>query len=129
MKTRHLLFGLTGAILCLGGIGCNEVHPNFTTSPYHPGPVVGQAVGEGAGVVAGNVAGVGVGFTEGVVKGAAAPFDPTTHVVRRWHTETTPDGRTVQVPQDVLVDKYGRPVCPPPAPAQTVQPLVSPKNQ
>jgi hypothetical protein len=80
------------------------------TSPYHPGPVAGKTVGVGVGVVAGNVAGAAVGAGEGLVKGVAAPFDPTTRVVRRWKTETTADGRTIQVPEDILVDANGRPV-------------------
>lgn len=80
------------------------------TSPYHPGPAAGKAVGTGVGVVAGNLAGAAVGAGEGLVKGAAAPFDPTTRVVRRWKNETTPDGRTIRVPEDILVDANGRPV-------------------
>jgi len=119
MKTFDFFLGLAGTLFCVAATGCNEVHPNFTTSQYHPGPVVGQAVGEGVGAVGGNVIGVGVGATEGVVKGLSAPFDTTTHVVRRWQTEITPDGRTVQVPRDILVDDYGRPVYPQP-PVKTV---------
>jgi hypothetical protein len=80
------------------------------TSPYHPGPVAGQAVGDAAGVVAGNAAGLGVGAVEGAAKGFSAPFDPSYHMVRHWKTETTADGRVIQVPVDILVDKYGRPV-------------------
>ncbi|MEI8063007.1 MAG: hypothetical protein WCH84_02980, partial [Verrucomicrobiota bacterium] len=59
------------------------------------------------------------------VGGIAAPFDTTTHIVRRWHTEITPDGRTIQVPEDILVDANGRPVNPqpvnqPPPPANSL---------
>jgi hypothetical protein len=129
MRTRaEMIIGAGFAALSLCGTGCNEIHPKYTTSPYHPGPVVGEAVGTGVGAVAGNAAGVAVGFGEGAVRGAAAPFDPTTRVVRRWRTETTPDGRTVQVPEDVLVDSYGRPVGAQPNP-RPAQPLASPKNQ
>ena len=128
-RSGQLLIGFCALAFCLAGVGCQEIHPTPVGSPYHPGPVIGHGVGYGAGVVAGNVAGTAVGFGEGVVGGVAAPFDNTTHVVRRWHTETTADGRTVQVPQDILVDSYGRPVCPPAPNAQTSQPLVSPKNQ
>jgi hypothetical protein len=67
-------------------------------------------VGTGVGVVGGNVAGAVVGAAEGVVTGAKAPFDNTTRVVRRWRTETTSDGRTIQVPEEIIVDKDGRPV-------------------
>jgi hypothetical protein len=92
---------------------------NYTNSPYHPGPVVGQGVGTAAGVVAGNAAGLGVGVVEGTAQGLAAPFNPNYHMVRYWRTETTSDGRTIQVPYDVLVDQYGRPV---PMPAPTGNP-------
>jgi hypothetical protein len=51
-----------------------------------------------------------VGAAEGFAQGVAAPFDPSYHMVRHWKTETTPDGRIIQVPIDILVDKYGRPV-------------------
>jgi hypothetical protein len=85
--------------------GCATSH----TSPYQPGPVAGQAVGNGVGLVAGNIAGFGVGATEGTLHGFAAPFNPDYHMVRYWRTETTPDGRTIQVPYDILVDQYGRP--------------------
>ena len=80
------------------------------TSPAHPGPVAGQGVGLGVGVVAGNAVGTAVGVGEGLVKGAAAPFNPTKRVVRRWRTEITSDGRRIQVPVDVLVDAQGRPI-------------------
>jgi hypothetical protein len=91
--------------------GCSS--PTLT-SPYHPGPAAGKAIGTGAGVVAGNAVGTVVGVGEGVVSGVAAPFDPTYRVVRRWRTETTSDGRTIQVPEDILVDANGRPVKMPP---------------
>ncbi len=50
-----------------------------------------------------------VGFGEGLVRGTAAPFKnvKTTRLVRRWQTETIADGRTIQVPEDILVDAYG----------------------
>ena len=89
-------------------VGCS--HSSSVTSPYHPVPVAGKAVGAGVGVVVGNAAAGAVSVTEGVIVGASAPFDPTTRVVRRWRTETTSDGRTIQVPEDILVDAQGRPV-------------------
>ena len=100
-------------LLALLGAGCSS--PSYTTSPYQPGPQIGRAVGAGAGGVAGNAAGAVVGAGEGVVGGIVAPFDTTAHIVRRWHTEITPDGRTIQVPEDILVDADGRPVNPQPA--------------
>jgi hypothetical protein len=109
MKTTSLVSAsVTVAALGLLAAGCAS--PSSTTSAYQPGPVVGRGLGTGVGLVAGNAAGAGVGFTEGVVAGAAAPFDTTTHIVRRWHTETTSDGRIIQVPEDILVDSVGRPV-------------------
>lgn len=98
----------TALALLSGGwllAGCESSH----TSPYQPGPVAGQVVGNGVGLVAGNVAGFGVGAAEGTAHGFAAPFNPDYHMVRYWRTETTPDGRTIQVPYDILVDQYGRP--------------------
>ncbi len=101
-------------------------------SPYQPGPVAGKTVGNAVGVTAGNVAGFGVGTVEGVAHGMAAPFNPSYHMVRYWRTETTVDGRTIQVPYDILVDQYGRPVkmpaptgnSKPPPPAATPPPAV-----
>jgi hypothetical protein len=104
----RIFIGLLTAMLGLFGAGCTN--PSYTTSPYHPGPAIGRAVGTGVGGVAGTAAGAAVGFGESTVGGVMAPFDTTTHIVRRWHTEVTPDGRTIQVPEDILVDAYGRPV-------------------
>jgi len=106
MKAHRKIF--TCVALLSGGLlftGCSTTH----TSPYQPGPVAGQAVGNGVGLVAGNVAGFGVGAVEGTAAGFAKPFNPDYHMVRYWRTETTPDGRTIQVPYDILVDQYGRP--------------------
>ena len=73
--------------------------------------------------------GAGVGVVEGTARGIAAPFNPSYHMVRYWRTETTSDGRTIQVPYDLLVDQYGRPVKmpaptgnPKPPPAVTAPP-------
>jgi len=128
MKLPATFAACAGLALAMIVSGCTSM--SQTGSPYHPGPALGRALGTGVGVTAGNVAGVGVGFSEGVIQGAAAPFDNTTHLVRVWHTETTVDGRTIQVPQDILVDSYGRPVVPPPqqqnAPAAVAR---APKDQ
>lgn len=102
--------------------GCATSH----NSPYHPGPVAGETVGNGVGVVAGNVAGFGVGAVEGTVNGFTAPFDPDYRMVRYWKTETTSDGRTIQVPYDVLVDQYGRPVRMPAPTGNPAPPPVAP---
>lgn len=102
------------------------------TSPYHPGPTAGKIVGNTAGTAAGNAVGFGVGTVEGAAHGLAAPFDPSYRMVRTWRTETTADGRTIQVPYDTLVDQNGRPVhmpAPtgnPPPPAVTNSPSAQP---
>jgi hypothetical protein len=108
MKSLRLILAgvasLSSAFLFTGCANTEYGH----TSPYHPGPVVGQGIGNAAGLVAGNAAGIGVGAVEGAAAGLVAPFDPSYHMVRHWATETTPDGRVIQVPVDILVDKYGR---------------------
>ena len=118
----NLSAGIALASVGLLLTGCAENQYSHT-SPYHPGPVAGQAVGNAAGVVAGNAVGAGVGVVEGAAAGLAAPFDPSYHMVRYWKNETTPDGRVIQVPYDILVDKYGRPVN---MPAPTGNPDVPP---
>ena len=92
------------------GWGCASPDKVAVTNPRQPGPAAGQAVGVGLGTVGGNVAGAVVGVGEGVAAGASAPFNTTTRVIRRWRTETTADGRTIQVPEEILVDEYGRPI-------------------
>ena len=123
MKLNWILLAGT-TLSCLTGLlaGCANTEYGHT-SPYHPGPVAGQAVGNAAGVVAGNAVGVGVGAVEGTAAGLAAPFDPSYRMVRQWKQETTADGRTIQVPVDILVDKNGRPVG---MPAPTGNSAVSP---
>jgi hypothetical protein len=107
MNFRGIIFSGLAALSCGWLVaGCAQSH----TSPYQPGPVAGQAVGYGVGDVAGNVAGFGVGTVQGTAHGVAQSFNPNYHLVRYWRTETTSDGRTVQVPYDILVDQYGRPV-------------------
>jgi len=79
------------------------------TNQEQPGPQVGNAAGAGVGAVAGNVAGAGVGVVEGASATTRNVFQPQpTRVVRHWTTETTEDGRTIQVPRDYLVDENGR---------------------
>jgi hypothetical protein len=123
MKSRRLI--VTGLVSLSSGLflsGCESSH----TSPYQPGPVVGQAVGYGVGDVAGNVAGFGVGAVQGTAHGVAQSFNPNYHLVRYWRTETTSDGRTVQVPYDILVDQYGRPVKMPAPTGNPAPPPVAP---
>ena len=80
------------------------------TNQNQPGPAIGQAIGTGVGAVGGNVVGGVVGIGEGVAVGAKKPFDNSTRIVRRWRTEVTADGRTLQVPEDLVVDAQGRPI-------------------
>src|SRR5690348_12811335 len=106
------------SIFSLASLGCALISgcstsPSHTTSSYHPGPVTGRGVGTAVGAAAGNAVAGGVAFHEGLVSGAAASFDTATHVVRKWRTETTSDGRTIQVPEDILVDANGQPINPP----------------
>jgi len=106
--TTFLAATFASSAILLVASGCRSDYGG-AGSPYQPGPVVGKAVGSGVGVVAGNVAGAGVGVVQGTVAGVASTFNPNYHMVRYWRTETTTDGRTIQVPYDVLVDQYGRP--------------------
>ena len=129
VMNSHLLI-LTGFASLFSGIllaGCANTDYGHT-SPYQPGPVVGKTVGNAAGVVAGNAVGLGVGTVEGAAVGVAAPFNPNYHMVRHWRTETTSDGRTIQVPYDVLVDKYDRPVKMPAPTGNPAPPPMTPTN-
>jgi hypothetical protein len=105
-KISFFTSGSASLLLLLAFTGCQS---NRVGSPYQPGPVAGTAVGTGVGVVAGNVAGFGAGVVQGTVSGTGSALNPSYHTVRVWKTETTADGRTIQVPQDILVDEYGRP--------------------
>jgi hypothetical protein len=73
--------------------------------------------------VAGNVVGAGSGVVSGTAAGYSKAMDPSYHMVRYWRTETTPDGRTIQVPYDVMVDQYGRPMTMP-APTGNSKPII-----
>ncbi len=92
--------------------GCASAPGTTYTNPNQPGPAVGQAIGQGVGAVAGNVAGAVVGAAEGATSAAKKPFTNEARVVRTWRTETTADGRTIQVPVDTEVDENGRPIAP-----------------
>lgn len=98
--------------------GC-ATQPSETrlTNPNQPGPAVGTAVGSVVGAVTGNVVGAVVGGVEGATHAAKAPFDNERRIVRTWRTETTADGRTIQVPVEVEVDEHGRPIGPATTPA------------
>jgi len=124
---KSCLFVLASLVLlsgCLLLTGCARTDYGVG-SPYQPGPVAGKTVGSAVGVTAGNVAGFGVGVVSGTAHGMVAPFNPSYHMVRYWRAETTADGRTIQVPYDILVDQYGRPAHMP-APTGNSAPPVSP---
>ncbi|WP_404424935.1 flagellar motor protein MotB [Nibricoccus sp. IMCC34717] len=96
--------------------GCVSSNPDSRyTNPRQPGPAVGNAVGEVVGTVTGNVAGAVVGAGEGTVDGVKKSFQNERRVVRTWRTETTSDGRTIQVPVEIEVDEQGRPISEPKA--------------
>jgi hypothetical protein len=107
MKTLLLTLGMA-SLVCVAGCRTRDTGVRVTNQ-NSPGPKVGTAVGTGVGAVAGNVAGAGVGVVEGASDAVANVFEPQpTRVVRHWKTETTADGRTIQVPVDYLVDEQGR---------------------
>lgn len=104
MKTTSTL-AILAALLAVTGCSTSV----RVTNQNAVGPKVGNAVGAGVGTVVGNVAGAGVGVVEGSAAAVGDVFDPkTTRIVRHWRTETTTDGRTIQVPVDYLVDQQGR---------------------
>lgn len=78
------------------------------TNPQQPGPAVGYAVGSVVGSVTGQVTGGLAAGAEAAADAMKAPFNNERRVVRRWRTETTADGRTIQVPYEVEVDEHGR---------------------
>jgi hypothetical protein len=123
MKTNPIFFAAATGLVVLAAItGCRTDYGKG--SPSQPGPVVGKSVGAGAGVVAGNAVGFGAGVVSGAAAGYNKAMDPSYHMVRYWRTETTPDGRTIQVPYDVMVDQYGRPMTMP-APTGNSKPPAS----
>ncbi len=92
-------------------VGCaSDPNRPGLTDPRQPGPAVGQAAGATVGAVGGNAVGAVVGVAEGTTAAARVPFNKTRRVVRQWRQETTSDGRVIQVPVDIEVDAYGRPL-------------------
>ena len=121
MKNTSCLTVAAGLLAVAVLTGCRD-----SGSPYQPGPMAGTVVGEGVGVVACNVVGFGGGVVSGTVNGTKKVLDPSYHMVRYWKTETTPDGRTIQVPYDILVDEYGRPAVMPAPTGNSAPPPVKP---
>lgn len=91
--------------------GCTSQNADSRlTNSHQPGPVVGNAVGTVVGAVGSNAVGAVVGVGEGAAAATKATFNNERRVVRTWRTETTSDGRTIQVPVEVEVDENGRPI-------------------
>ena len=108
MKITSIFAAGIAGFLAVATTGCRS--DSYVGSPYQPGPVAGTAIGTGVGAVAGNAVGFGAGVVQGTVGGAANALDPSYRMVRQWRTETTADGRVIQVPYDIMVDQNGRPV-------------------
>lgn len=108
MKRVSLSFVLLASATALL-TGCTTRDAS-ATNLKHPGPAIGTAVGSAAGAVAGNVAGAVVAGAQGAGNAFKAPFTNERRVVRTWRTETTADGRTIQVPVEIEVDQHGRPI-------------------
>lgn len=106
--TKFYLLGLTIPAFFL--TGCVTNTESRVTNPKQPGPAVGNAVGTAVGAVGSNVVGVVVGGVEGATAATKSTFTNERRVVRVWKTETTADGRTIQVPVEIEVDEYGRPI-------------------
>jgi hypothetical protein len=110
MKTRILPvgLGLISAAFLMGG--CNTAPEARAHNQNQPGPTVGYAVGTAVGAVGSNVVGVVTGAAEGAAAATKSTFTNEHRIVRSWRTETTADGRTIQVPVEIEVDANGRPI-------------------
>jgi len=109
MKNKLLASLFAGLSAVLSGCYTTD---GRATNTRQPGPAIGVAVGSVAGAVVGNVAGAVVGVGEGAVGAAKVPFNTDRRIIRQWRTETTADGRTIQVPYEIEVDAQGRSVGP-----------------
>jgi hypothetical protein len=107
-QLKLALLALTAPALML--TGCATTNESRVTNPSAPGPAVGNAVGTVVGAVGSNVVGVVVGGVEGASSATKATFTNEHRVMRVWKTETTADGRTIQVPVEVEVDENGKPI-------------------
>ena len=105
--TNYLAFAVAIPALLTG---CATNTESRVSNPSAPGPAVGNAVGTAVGAVGSNVVGVAVGAAEGAATATKATFTNERRVIRVWKTETTSDGRTIQVPVEIEVDENGRPI-------------------
>lgn len=111
MKIQPHVLATTLAGVALISGGCNTT---TTESSVHnqrqPGAAVGNAVGTVVGTVGSNVAAVATGAAEGASNAIKSTYTNERRIVRTWRTETTSDGRTIQVPVEIEVDEHGRPI-------------------
>lgn len=114
MQINLWTISLTTAIAVTAFLSGCASDPNKmgVTNASQPGPAAGRAVGGSIGGVVGNTAGFVVGVGEGAAAMTGHVFNNRTYVVRQWRTVTTSDGRTVQMPVDVVVDENGVPIKP-----------------
>ncbi|MCF7687936.1 MAG: flagellar motor protein MotB [Cephaloticoccus sp.] len=111
--SKFLVVTVSGAALL--GSGCATTNSETrVTNPNQPGPAVGHAVGHAVGTAVGavgsNVVGAVVGGVEGAAAATKSTFTNEHRIIRTWRTETTADGRTIQVPVEIEVDANGRPI-------------------
>lgn len=99
---------MVGASLFVGG--CNTTPESSVHNQRQPGAAVGNAVGTAVGAVGSNVTAVATGAAEGAASAIKSTYTNERRVVRTWRTETTSDGRTIQVPVEIEVDEHGRPI-------------------
>jgi hypothetical protein len=110
MKTRILPVSLCLASAAILMSGCNTAPETRVHNQNAPGPAVGNALGTAVGAVGSNVVGVVTGAAEGAAAATKSTFTNEHRIVRTWRTETTADGRTIQVPVEIEVDEKGRPI-------------------
>lgn len=103
-----LVAAVTGVLLLTSG--CNTTPESSVHNQRQPGAAVGNAVGTVVGAVGSNVAAVATGAAEGASNAIKSTYTNERRVVRSWRTETTADGRTIQVPVEIEVDELGRPI-------------------
>ena len=110
MKTpSHVLAAaIVGTALFAGG--CNTTPESSVHNQKQPGAAVGNAIGAAVGALGSNVAAIGAGAAEGASNAIKSTYTNERRVVRTWRTETTSDGRTIQVPVEIEVDENGRPI-------------------
>jgi hypothetical protein len=109
MKNFLITGGLVMAVALLAN-GCAAKRDGRAVNTQQPGPALGTAAGAAAGAVAGNAAGAVVGAGEGFAAASSSAFNGERRVVRTWRSETTSDGRVIQVPVEIEVDEHGRPI-------------------